>query len=357
MRKSLYVKDEDCRHSFLYGNYVTLASMQPEDLERITELGLSPLYISVHAADPRVRRSMLRNRRAPDIMQQLRFLADNGIALHTQIVVCPGVNDGEVLSETVEQLLGLGEALQSIAVVPVGITRFSTNGLRLLDAGEAGGICHSLMRRSDGDREQAGVRRLFLADELFLRAGLPIPPAAWYEDFPQIENGVGLLRMLLDEADELSSEQPADAVPKGPVRLLLLTSVSAEASMREALGRVARRWPGVSMHVMAVENRFFGPMVSVAGLLTARDIIRTARSAGQGWDGAVIPSAMLNFRGHTLDGYSLARIRTVLGRPVIAASGIRELEQQLGRFEARECSGRNGRISGKNEGIHEQQTR
>jgi putative radical SAM enzyme (TIGR03279 family) len=329
LRKNLSVKDEDYRHSFLNGSYITLTSLDTNDMRRIVDMGLSPLYISVHATDPAVRVRLLRNRRAGDILDRLRFLEANGVCFHAQIVVCPGINDGATLERTVDELLAF-ESLLSLAIVPVGLTRFHREGLSPVEPAQARTICGWAGAISDRDAAGTGVRRLFCADELFIRAGLPIPPRSYYEEYPQIENGVGLVRQLFDDWAKTARRLRASrAATQG--RALLLTSVSAEPYVRKLAGMVQKRLAGWRLTVRAVENRFFGQSVTVAGLLTARDVIRAARAARGGFERVIAPAAMFNYRGYTLDGYSIARLSRAIGAPLCTAGDPKRLCECLMR--------------------------
>jgi putative radical SAM enzyme (TIGR03279 family) len=348
LRKRLYIKDEDLTHSFLNGNYITLTNASDEMLQRVVRLGLSPLFISVHATDPVVRRRMFGvRRRLPPIMDQLGFLAHNGIRLHTQIVVCPGYNDGAVLASTVAALLSFGpESMLSIAVVPVGLTRFrrQTTPLAPVDRAGAEKICRTISAASDRDRALHGKRRLFLSDEFFLRAGYAIPPAAYYEDYPQIGNGVGLVRQMLDVWDAV---EPAFS-PAGKRRLrlrcrrkkrlrirqkkyLLLTSQSAFPFIRTIAAQV-QQVHDKPVHVEPVTNRFFGETVTVAGLLTAQDAISAIRKAcrAQHFDSVLLPAVMFNYAGYTLDGWSAKRIAKRVSVPVQVLDSIEELRTITG---------------------------
>lgn len=328
LRSSLYIKDEDYKHSFLNGNYVTLSSTTDQDLERIVSIGLSPLFISVHATDPNVRAAMLRNRRAPDIRKQLQFLKENGICFHTQIVVCPGYNDGEVLERTVEDLFGYGDSLFSIAVVPVGLTRFRKESLSAVDRHNAVSICEKMSTISELHARKDGVRRLFLADELYIRAGLPIPPVSYYEDYPQIENGVGLVRQLLKSVSSLKRKLKECAqecsIVKGTV--LVLTGMSAYSYINSAVSELGC-FSEAEYRVIGVQNKFFGDSVTVAGLLTASDVIRAVRkNAAEGIVAEVVlPSVMFNHNGYTLDGFSPERISRKIGLPVRVAGSMEEV--------------------------------
>lgn len=327
LRKSLYIKDEDYLLSFTNGNYLTLAGFDQEDLERIAARGLSPLYISVHATNRPVRNHMLGNPHAPDIMDQLRFLAHREVAFHTQIVLCPGINDGPVLQRTLADLFSLGENLLSVALVPVGITRFRRTPLSTLSEQDTRRLCARISRMSDCDAAKAGRRRIFLADEIFLKAGVPVPPHAYYEDYPQIENGVGLIRQLCDEWRSIKKEtgrghSRSTACER---RCLLLTSVSAHPYLDAIAHEVRDVLPGTGFDVHAVENSFFGRTVTVAGLLTARDIIRTAKplAARARYDAVILPSAMFNMGGSTLDGWSSARIARALRTRIMVPDSLR----------------------------------
>ncbi len=272
MRKRLYIKDEDVRHSFLNGNYVTLCGAARRDLERIARYRLSPLYISVHATDTRVRTRMLRNPRAAAILDQLRFLERNGIAFHAQIVVCPGINDGAVLRRTLSALRRFRSGLLSLAVVPVGLTRHRSNGLRPVSRGEAARVVALVEKYSDEDRRGTRVRRIFASDEFYLTAGLSVPPRSYYGDYPQIENGVGLVRRLLDRWRSLKpSLGTACRSGRGrakPWRALVATSKDASPFLERIVLDINAALPSACIEVAAVENRFFGDTVTVAVLLT-----------------------------------------------------------------------------------------
>ncbi|HEY6010040.1 MAG TPA: DUF512 domain-containing protein, partial [Nitrospirota bacterium] len=200
-RRSLYVKDDDYRASFLYGNYITLGALSEQDWARIFSQRLTPLYISVHATDPALRAFMLRNKKAPDIMASLRRLASGGIRMHTQIVLCPGINDGAHLEKTINDLAGLVPAVSSIAVVPVGFTAFRKGlfPLRTFTRREARAVIDEVTRMGTRFRKRFGTRLVFASDELYIKAGLPVPPLSFYEDLPQIENGVGMVADFLRE--------------------------------------------------------------------------------------------------------------------------------------------------------------
>ncbi|MBN1128322.1 MAG: DUF512 domain-containing protein, partial [Chitinispirillaceae bacterium] len=274
---------------------------------------------------------MLGIKRSPMILDQLRFLSRHGIRFHTQIVVCPGYNDGAVLAKTIRDLLSLGPHLLSIAVVPVGLTRFRTFPLEPVDRSKAAAICWAVSRISDRDALRHGKRRLFLADELFLKAGLPLPPRTYYEEYPQIENGVGLLRQLADSWKQAKKtarqKRPARPCPSTMgKKYLLLTSVSAYPYV-QAIAREAERLGDIMAKVVPVKNRFFGESVTVAGLLAAREVIRTIRkeTAVRRFSAVLLPAVMFNYRGFSLDGFSPKRLSKLAGVTIRPIRDIGEL--------------------------------
>lgn len=317
LRKRLYIKDEDIRLSLFNGNYVTLSTFDETSLRQIIRIGLSPLYISVHATDHTVRTGLLGNPKAFDILKQLRFLAKHGVKFHTQIVVCPGFNDGTILQSSLRDLLKLGDALLSVAVVPVGLTRFHRNGLSPVGHDEALTICKRVECIGANAAANDGYRKIFLADEMFIKAGLPLPPTEYYEGYPQMENGVGLVRRLFDEWDGCGVFTGKNRRRKKSDAMLAVTSVSAFPYINKLLTEFSRL-SGNAVRVVAVSNRFFGDSVTVAGLLTARDVLREIKQNLKmcTCDKVLLPGAMFNYNGYTLDGYSRTRIERFIGIPV-----------------------------------------
>lgn len=329
MRKSLYIKDEDYRHSFFNGNYITLTSLSKKDLDKIITYHLSPLYVSVHATDPVVRKKMLRNSRADRIVEQLRTLEHHGIQFHTQIVVCPGINDNTVLRKTIKRLLAFKRGLLSVAVVPVGLTKYHMSHIQPISGQDALKICTMTQKISEDDKKRFGFRRLFLADELFLKAQLPIPTMNYYENFPQIENGIGLIREVLEDWKETKSTliqgKKGRYTRSSRMNCLLVTSVSAQQYIQSIAQEIMNFFNTVSITVVAVRNAFFGESVTVAGLLTARDIITVAKKQTESFDMVVVPSVILNYKNVTLDGFSIERMAKNIGCPVMAVDSISQL--------------------------------
>lgn len=329
LRKNLYIKDEDFKYSFLNGNYVTLSGASSKDLEKVVKLGISPLYISVHATDTAVRNKMLGNRKAPSIMEQLKFLKKSGVRFHTQIVVCRGYNDGPVLHKTVKDLFSFKDSLLSVAVVPVGLTRFRKIQLQEFERQSALSLCREITRFSDEFALRSGTRKLFLADEFFIKAGLSIPVKKYYEDYPQIENGVGLVRQLQEEWKSFKRKMrlsgPAKRVKVR--KLLVLTSISAYPFINAVLKEGQKLIGNLDLAIIPVINQFFGEKVTVAGLLTAEDVIRTVRENCNSRKNLrlILPGAMFNYANYTLDGFSAERIGKMLSMKVVVADSLEDV--------------------------------
>jgi len=298
MRRSLYIKDEDYRFSYLYGAYVTLTNLDQTALQRILNQHLSPLYVSVHATEPQLREQLL-GRKGPAILDLLRQLVAGGITIHTQVVICPGINDGEELERTFRDLVALAPAasgpgppqggLASLAIVPVGLTGYRQRlpQLRPVTAEEARCLVEWVQARQQECLESLGTRFVYAADELYLAAGIDFPPLAAYGELPQLENGVGLVARFRAQAEEVLAQARPLVVPP----LSVVTGASFAGELRTfcaALGRCC----GVLIEVVEVPNRFFGGAVTVTGLLTGSDIV--AALAGRVSAGVlVIPDVLL----------------------------------------------------------------
>ena len=318
LRRSLYVKDDDYRHSFLHGNFVTLSNWTEEDWERVEEQHLSPLYISVHSTDSETRRHMLCNPRVPDILQQLRRLAAMGIEMHTQIVVVPGFNDGNQLERTVSDLTALFPAVRSIGVVPVGLTKYHTGKVRLLTAEEEGEIVGAITHWQKENRDHLGVGLVYPSDELYLRTRHNIPPAEEYDGFPQLENGIGLVRLLLDEWEALNRAWPGVAA-RGRATVVCGTLIAP------TLGWICRELQeraGLDITVEPVANEFLGPTVTVSGLLAGRDVLHALQGQELG-DVVFVPRSMFEATGQaTLDGVTKEEMEASLQVGVVAAGDL-----------------------------------
>jgi putative radical SAM enzyme (TIGR03279 family) len=321
LRAPLYVKDEDFRLSFLYGNYVTLANVSRRDLDRIVEQRLSPLYVSVHATDREVRERLLGKRGIPPVLDVMKGLAERGIGFHTQVVLCPGINDGDVLERTVADLAALSPAVASLAVVPVGLTRHRRR-LPFLD-GVTGDYAAGFLRRWHPEARRLAERLQYpflqLADEWFIRGGVPFPPVEEYGDFPQIENGVGMVPLFLEEAAGVI----ASAKPLSPLSAVVVTGESGFSYVAAFAGELSRV-TGTTLEAVAVPNRLFGDTVTVAGLVCGADIVAALQGRGMGRL-LVIPDVMLKEgEGVFLDGMTPEEVGKALGMPVAVAQATPE---------------------------------
>lgn len=289
LRAPLYIRDDDYRLSFRYGNFATLTNLKPWDVERILEYRLSPLYVSVHATDPTIRRWLLRNPEAPEIVPQLRWFAERGIAFHTQVVLVPGVNDGTELERTLDDLYGLGPAVLSVSVVPVALTEFSKRQLvRELTRAECRAALAVVDRRAARALAERGGPWCYGADDLYLQAGEPLPPAAWYGDFEQRENGVGSVRYLQTRIAAAAERLP----DLGGKRIGVVTGKAMAPLMPQVLDGLATA-TGARFELVAVENTLFGASVTTAGLLPAAAIER-ALAARRDLDLALLPAEAVN---------------------------------------------------------------
>jgi putative radical SAM enzyme (TIGR03279 family) len=289
MRAPLYIRDDDYRLSFRYGNFATLTNLKPWDVERIVEYRLSPLYVSVHATDPTVRRWLLRNPEAPEILPQLSGLAARGIKFHTQVVLVPGVNDGAELARTLAGLFGLGDPILSVSVVPVALTEYSKRSLvRELTRAD----CRAALAAVDQFATRAVAERGFPwcygADDLYLQAEQPLPPAAWYGDFEQRENGIGAVRYLQTRIAAARDQLP-DLTGK---RIGVVTGTAMAPLLPQVLDDVSAT-TGASFELVVVENALFGPSVTTAGLLPGAAIEAALRER-RDLDLALLPAEAVN---------------------------------------------------------------
>ncbi len=312
-RRSLRIKDEDYRLSFLFGNYLTLTNVNEGELDRIIEQRLSPLYISVHATEPELRTRLLGNEIYDGLDEKLDRLTEAGIFLHCQIVLCPGLNDGKHLERTIEDLSRRHPSVQSVAVVPVGLTDHR-GGLPELDpvtpdyASETILHIEPIQRKFQEDR---GTPFVFLGDEFYILAGQPIPEGDHYQEFPQIENGVGMVRTFLDEFDADFNRSVADFDSAG-LKGTVCTGKLFHPYLTECVSRL-----GIDLKTVAVENRFWGSGINVAGLLTGSDFVAALKDRVYG-DFVVLPSeAMIGDEGLFLDDKTLEDVETELGTRVI----------------------------------------
>jgi putative radical SAM enzyme (TIGR03279 family) len=305
LREVLYIRDDDYRLSFRYGNFATLTNLKPYDVQRIIEYRLSPLYVSVHATDPTVRRYLLRNPTAPEIIPQLRRFADHGIEFQTQIVMSPGVNDGPVLRQTLAELYDFGPAILGCSVVPVGLTEYSKHHLvREPRAEECQAAIALVEERAATARAERGITWAFGADELYLRAGVELPGAELYDGFDQVENGVGSVRWLQQRIEAVAPR----TVEWSGKRIGVVTGTAMAQLMPMVLEPLARM-TGSYFELIPVVNTLFGPSVTTAGLLPGKAMQQALRGRGD-LDLALIPGESVNDDGLFIDNMSLDLLET-----------------------------------------------
>lgn len=311
LRKPLYIRDDDYRLSFAYGNFATLSNLKERDFERILEYRLSPLYVSVHATPWEARKVLLNNPRVPDVVAQLRRLADGGISFHGQMVIVPGLNDGDVLEQSLTDLYAFGDACLSVAMVPVGLTQFSHlyTGSPM-DRPTALALLQTSERWAARAVRERGHAWVYGSDELYLLAGRELPSLDYYGDLPQIENGVGAVAALRERVRVHARELPWI----GPRRIGVVTGVSMAPLMPDLLSQLEAA-AGVEMVLIPTENSLFGPTTTTAGLLVGADI-RRALAGRTDLDLALIPAETINEDGMFLDDDRLDAVRSAFEFPV-----------------------------------------
>ncbi|MHB9146481.1 MAG: DUF512 domain-containing protein [Symbiobacteriia bacterium] len=333
MRRSLYIMDDDYRLSFWNGYFVTLTNLREGDLDRIIQQGMTPLNVSVHATEDDLREFLMGTPKARGVLPVLRKLIDAGIQVNTQLVLSPGINDGEHLDRSIADLADLYPGVLTISAVPVGLTRHRErlHPLQPYTAASAARTLAQIQAWQERLLARLGTRLVFPADEFYTKAHEPVPPAAAYEGFPQLENGVGLLRKLLDEVDRTLPLLPA-RLP-APRRVTAVTGVSASATVAGIVAQL-NRIHGLQVDLLVVENEYYGHSVTITGLLTGQDITAALQQRDLG-ESVFLPEVMLR-EGEgqrvTLDGWDLERIAGALGRPVerLSRNGAEALAQLCG---------------------------
>lgn len=315
MRKSLYFKDDDSRMSFLFGNYITMTNLTDADIDRIIKMKISPVNISVHTTDPQLRIKMMKNPAAADSLRFIKKLCDAGIRVNSQLVLCPGYNDGEALERTLQDLGTLYPSLQSIACVPVGLTRFRDNLEPLVpyDEERANQTITIIHRFAEQMLEKHGERVAYPSDEFFLKAKQPIPSPDYYESFDQLEDGVGVLALL---ESEFMDAMELDDETEDCADLTMLTGKAAYPLIEKLAQRIKSKKPGLKIEVHAIVNRFFGESINVAGLITGQDIAEQMKGKRIG-SCVLIPSVMLRReQDKFLDDMTVEQLEAELGAPV-----------------------------------------
>lgn len=314
VRSSLHLRDDDFRLSFTYGSYVTLTNLGPKGFQRLIDQKLSPLYVSVHATEPAVRMRLLGVPRGGEIVEQLRRLVEAGIEVHTQVVLCPEWNDGAHLERTLADLRALGPDILSVSVVPVGLTRYNLDRpVRLLTAGEAAAAIDQVNAARQRALSERGTGWAYVGDEMFLIAGRPLPDEGYYDDWPLTENGVGAVRQVLADAEDVLGDAPALA----GARLAVVTGTRMAQVLGPLVPRIAEA-TGADLALVPVENRLFGPTVNTAGLLPGADI-RDALAVRGPFDAVLLPAEALNDDDLFIDSLPLAALERATGARLIPA--------------------------------------
>ncbi len=331
MRRPLYIKDDDYRLSFLYGNFITLNRLNQSEIERIVKLQLSPLYASIHTTDPKLRRTMFGTKHAERGIINLEQLVKSGIKFHVQVVLCPGYNTGEQLRKTILELDYLGKGILSVALVPVGLTGFrdSLPGLEKVSPKMAEDLIKEVTEMQNYYLEKRGSRFVFLADEFYNLSGSSLPSADEYEGYPQLENGVGIGRIFLEELNAISEKD----LPR--LDRELKVSVATGFTARPQLQKMVDLFNKISkLHVslVPVKNNYFGEEVTVSGLLTGSDLIRTLKHKQLG-DMLFIPGVMVKEGSNVfLDDFNIEQLAQRLGVPVFTANGPAEMLNKIREY-------------------------
>ena len=319
MRESLYFKDDDDRLSFLHGNYVTLTNLKDADIDRIIKMHISPVNVSVHTTNPDLRVKMMKNKHAGEVLSYLDRMADAGIALCTQIVLCKGLNDGAELDRTMQDLIKYHPSLRSCAIVPVGLTKYREKlyPLEAFSPEECAAVIEQVNAFGEECLQKFGTRIFYCSDEFYVRAGLPLPPEEYYEDYSQIENGVGMLTSMKSEFDfELDYLDELLDGFRAPRTVSVATGMAAHEHISSLAKELMARVDGLTVNVYPIVNNFFGPSVTVAGLLTGGDVVEQLKDRELG-DELLFPAVMLRADGDVfLDDMTPAELSERLGVPV-----------------------------------------
>lgn len=318
MRKSLYFKDDDTRMSFLFGNYTTLTNLKEGDIQRIIKMHISPINISIQTMNPALRVQMMKNPFAGESLKFVRMLTEGGIKINTQIVLCPGYNDGEQLEYSLSELAKLGPNVQSIAVVPVGLTRYreKLTPLRGFFPQEAVEVVKTMERWGEYFCKEYGTRTAYASDEFYILAGKDFPPYEFYEDFAQLENGVGMMTLMQHDFTQALKEAQLEQSPAAH-RCTIATGQLAYPMMQNFAERVQQAFPQVQVQVKKIRNDFWGPTITVAGLITGQDLLAQLEGLDLGSE-LLIPANMLRHeQDRFLDDLTLEQVQETLGVPVL----------------------------------------
>lgn len=316
MRKSLYFKDDDSRLSFLFGNYVTLTNLDDAEVDRIIKMHISPVNISVHTMNPELRVKMMKNPRAGECLKYISRFTQSGIQVNAQLVLCPGINDGEELEFSLRELFKLGNNLQSVACVPVGLTCHRKNlcELKCYDKDSAGEVIDTIDRLNAEMKEQGKNGCAYAADEFYLYAERPMPSYEYYGDFPQLDNGVGMWTLLKDEFMQALESAPVSDVE---ITKSLVTGSAAYPLMCELTEEAMKKFKGLKVYVYEVKNRLFGESITVSGLIGGNDIIYTLSGKEKGAELIIPPNCLRSEGDMFLDDVTVDELSEAVGVPVV----------------------------------------
>lgn len=314
MRKTMYFKDDDARLSFLLGNYITLTNLSPREIQRIIDLRISPINVSVHTTDPELRVKMLRSPRAGESIDIMRRFAEAGITMNCQIVCCPGINDGEALLRSMRDLAAMWPAMHSVSIVPVGLTKFREGlyPLKPFTPEHSRETIELITEFGDQCVEKYGSRIFFCGDEMYIKAGMELPEDGFYEEHTQLENGVGMIRMLQTEfSAALRLSDPPDGVP-----FSIATGVSAAPYFEKLLCTAGEKYDTIKGTVYPIENDFFGHSINVTGLITGGDLIRQLKGKNLGQRLLISQNMLRRDELDFLDNVTLKEASDALGVPI-----------------------------------------
>ncbi len=315
LRPSLYLKDDDYRLSFLYGNYITLTNIEEQELDKIVKYRLSPLYISVHTTQNDIRLKLVRNRKTLSLLDKLSYLIEKDIFLNIQIVLIPGINDQDVLEQTILDLFALHRGVISVAVVPVGLTQYRIGlyPLRRFTKSEMLYIISQIEKFQSIFRERIGRGFVYLADEFYLEADHSLPDTNYYDTFSQVEDGIGMSRMFIEEMKAILKEKKMEKKYK---KIGVITGKLGKKVLEQILPYIKRYFPNVSLTLIEVENNFFGNTITVTGLLTGRDIVNTLKFVKEKFDKILVPDIVLNSNNKFLDNMDRNAFLKTLDLPI-----------------------------------------
>ena len=318
MRKSLYFKDDDTRMSFLFGNYTTLTNLKEGDIQRIIKMHISPINISIQTMNPVLRVQMMKNPFAGESLKFVRMLTEGGIKINTQIVLCPGYNDGEQLEYSLSELAKLGPNVQSIAVVPVGLTRYreKLTPLRGFFPQEAVEVVKTMERWGEYFCKEYGTRTAYASDEFYILAGKDFPPYEFYEDFAQLENGVGMMTLMQHDFAQALKEAQLEQSPAAH-RCTIATGQLAYPMMQDFAERVQQAFPQVQVQVKKIRNDFWGPTITVAGLITGQDLLAQLEGLDLGSELLISANMLRHEQDRFLDDLTLEQVQETLGVPAL----------------------------------------